>query len=110
MDTIRCDTCGASYGLRPDGHFRCDGDKAHARHAQDIDLDGSDVWAVDSAGTLVIVADPAVTAEWARHALEAFFEDEPGSWGEGNSMRSFLEAADDLIDAARAGLPIPNNP
>ncbi|MFI5861832.1 hypothetical protein [Streptomyces sp. NPDC051546] len=109
MDIIRCDTCDAPYGLRPDGLFRCDGDQAHALHNQDIDLDGSDVWAVDSAGTLVIVADPAVTAEWARDALEAFFEDEPDSWGETNSMRSFLEAADDLLDAAHVGLPLPNN-
>jgi hypothetical protein len=109
MDSIRCGDCGAPFGLRPDGLFQCD-DQAHELDPRDIDLDGSDVWAVDSAGTLVIVADPAVTAEWAREALDAFFEDEPGSWGERDSMRSFLEAVDDLLDAARAGLPFPNTP
>jgi hypothetical protein len=110
MDPIRCGDCGATFGTRPDGLFQCDGDQAHELHPQDIDLDGSDVWAVDSAGTLVIVADPAVSAEWAREALDTFLEDEPGSWGEGDSLRSFNEAVDDLLDAARAGLRFPNTP
>ncbi|MGW0705111.1 hypothetical protein ACWD4G_03890 [Streptomyces sp. NPDC002643] len=110
MDSIRCGDCDAPFGLRPDGLFQCDGKQPHELDPRDIDLDGSDVWAVNAAGTLVIVADPAVTAEWAREALDTYLEDEPGTWGEGDSMRSFLEAVDDLLDAARAGLPLPNHP
>ncbi|MEU3265093.1 hypothetical protein [Streptomyces bacillaris] len=110
MDQIRCGDCGATFGPRPSGLFQCDGDQTHDLDPRDIDLDGCDVWAVDSAGTLVIVADPNVSAEWAREALDTYLEDEPGTWGECDSMRSFLEAVDDLLDAARAGLLLPNIP
>jgi hypothetical protein len=109
MDSIRCGECGARFGLRPDGLFQCDGKQPHELDPRDIDLDGSDVWAVNVAGTLVIVADPAVSVEWAREALDAYLEDEPGSWSEHDSLRSFLEAVDDLLDAARVGFHFPNS-
>ncbi|MGA5019270.1 hypothetical protein ACPCAA_17860 [Streptomyces griseoincarnatus] len=106
MHAILCGDCGAPFGLRPDGLFRCDGDQAHELHPRDIDPDGSETWAVDSAGTLVIVTDPAASAQWAREVLAEFLDAEPESYAESFSLDSFSNAIGELLDAARAGLPV----
>ncbi|MFI6205932.1 hypothetical protein ACIBAI_05960 [Streptomyces sp. NPDC051041] len=106
MHAIRCGDCGAPFSIRPDGLFQCDGDQAHELDSRDIDLDGSDTWAVDPAGTLVIVVDPAAATQWAREALAEYLEAEPESYAEWFDLGSFSNAVGALLDAARAGLPL----
>ncbi|MFF4244325.1 hypothetical protein ACFYY2_07595 [Streptomyces sp. NPDC001822] len=108
MITIICGECTrAPFGIAPDGLFQCD----HCRHSldlRDIDLDGSDVWCVDSAGTLGYVVDPAASLTAMSEALEEWlYATEPAVLH--YASLSLRDALTDLRAAMCAGLPFPSH-
>ncbi|WP_327431438.1 hypothetical protein [Streptomyces sp. NBC_01236] len=106
MHKIVCAACGTGYfHVRSDQGFNCDhcGSLIYPR---DVSLDGSEVWAVDSAGTLGHVKDPAVSREEMTEALEEWLTSDDET-SEKYALTTFINAAIELRDALRAGLPYP---
>jgi hypothetical protein len=107
MHKLVCAACGI-------GHFRARADQGfHCDHCESLvyprclSLDGSEAWAVDSAGTLGKVTDPAASLEDIEAALDDFLSEEPGTYGARAALRSLRDAASQLRDALDAGLPLP---
>ncbi|MFI7142848.1 hypothetical protein ACIBQ5_35655 [Streptomyces massasporeus] len=111
MTPITCPQCGglSAYCIRPDGLFECPecGDLLDRR---DIDLDGSDVWAVNADGILSIVTDPAASLEALMEAVEEFLTADMcanAEYARLSSINSATEALAAYIDARRAGIKAP---
>ncbi|MCX5207677.1 hypothetical protein OG897_40560 [Streptomyces sp. NBC_00237] len=110
MILIICGACGghrAKFGILADGKFQC----AECRELldpRDIDVDGEHIWAVGPDGTLGYVTDPVISIEEMDEALDDYMSAPHDSYGELESLRRMRDAASQLHDAYRAGIPFPH--
>ncbi|MER7316241.1 hypothetical protein [Streptomyces halstedii] len=111
MVTIICASCAESpFGIQADGMFKCIG-CGELLAVSDIDLDGTDVWAVGADGTLGYVSDPAAALADLMEAVEEFLTSDQcpnAEYARIISQISATEALGRYIDARRAGIAIPH--
>ncbi|KOG86007.1 hypothetical protein [Streptomyces varsoviensis] len=110
MVTIICASCAESpFGIQADGMFKCIG-CGELLAVSDIDLDGTDVWAVGADGTLGYVSDPAAALTDLMEAVEDFLSSDQcpnAEYARIVSQISATEALGRYIDARRAGIAAP---
>ncbi|MEY9937622.1 hypothetical protein [Streptacidiphilus sp. MAP5-3] len=106
MGTITCGSCGTGqFQARPDAVFACD-TCPNTLHAQNLNLDSGEMWAVDTSGTLGKVTDPDHTHQAMTAALSAWLTaDDP--YTERRALIEFHATALDLHTALAAGIPFP---
>ncbi|MFD4020664.1 hypothetical protein [Streptomyces sindenensis] len=109
MTPINCQQCGGllPYRIQPDRLFKCH-ECGNLLHWRDIDLDGSEVWAVDAEGTLGYVTDPAVSLAEMAEAVEEYLETPAGiRGGLATLLQKHSTALMALLDAREAGIKAP---
>lgn len=114
MNVITCAECNGTeeFRVRPDRAFECP--QGHEITAQDIDLDGMEVWVVDASGTLGYVIHPVVSLEAIAEALDNL---EAAEWchdpayAARSAFDTALNACLDYVAAYRAGAcEVPSDP
>lgn len=90
MTPINCQQCG---GLT---QFLLD--------RRDIDLDGSEVWAVDAEGMLGYVTDPAVSLAEMTEAVEEYLDSPDSTYGQLASLEKHRSALIAFLDARAVGI------
>jgi len=107
MYQIRCTACpDNAFYIQPDGLFKCYGCELTLA-TQDIDMDGSEIWAVDEEGILGKVTDPTASILEMTRALDEYQDAPQGSYSEQCAIRSYSEASGELQAAMDAGIPYP---
>ncbi|MFD0417808.1 hypothetical protein [Streptomyces sp. NPDC127108] len=103
MNMIICTTCGVGqFCARPDQGFACDHCDSLI-YPRDLNVDGGEVWTVDSTGTLGKVTDPAVSCEAMTEAWESWLAADSDPTARA-AFQALLAAALNLRAALRAGL------
>ncbi|MGW6557670.1 hypothetical protein [Streptomyces hydrogenans] len=102
MHHICCAECGDTYHLTPAADFQCH-TCAHRITRRDIPLDGQEVWAVDFAGRLGYVTDPAMSLRAMDTATEDYLA-APDRQGRTQALGAFQEAFTAYLDARSVGL------
>jgi hypothetical protein len=74
---------------------------------RDIDLDGSQVWAVDAEGVLGYVIDPTVSLADMSEAIEEYLEADGGTYGELAALEKHQSAVIAFLEAKSAGIKTP---
>ncbi|MFH9959628.1 hypothetical protein ACH4OX_36215 [Streptomyces roseolus] len=102
MTLIHCSECGGTYHLTPTAEFQCltcD----HRITPRDISLDGQEAWAVDPAGRLGYVTDPAASLTAMDDAVEDYLTT-PDRAGRQTALKGFQDAFTAYLEARTAGL------
>ncbi|MFF6852743.1 hypothetical protein [Streptomyces antimycoticus] len=112
VNPVCCAQCGGltAYCIRPDGLFECP-ECGNTIDRRDIDLDGTEVWAVNSDGRLCTVIDPAASLSSLMEAVEENLAAEQlpnAQYARLASMESATAALALYIDARRAGIKRPS--
>lgn len=105
MTLIYCSECGGTYHLTPTVEFQCltcD----HRIAPRDISLDGQEAWAVDPAGRLGYVTDPAASLTAMDDAVENYLT-APDRTGRQAALKGFQDAFTAYLEARSAGLTPP---
>ncbi|MFE5795782.1 hypothetical protein ACFQ8C_24855 [Streptomyces sp. NPDC056503] len=102
MNLIRCTECGGTHHLTPAADFQCHA-CAHRITRRDISLDGQEAWAVDPAGRLGYVTDPAASLSAMDTATEDYLA-ASDRHARTRALSAFQDALTDYLDARSAGL------
>ncbi|MFF6794230.1 hypothetical protein ACFY9C_34770 [Streptomyces filamentosus] len=105
MTLIYCSECGGTYHLTPTVEFQCltcD----HRIAPRDISLDGQEAWAVDPAGRLGYVTDPAASLTAMDDAMESYLT-AGDRQDRARALSAFQDAFTAYMKARTAGLTPP---
>ncbi|MFG2147583.1 hypothetical protein ACGFRG_25875 [Streptomyces sp. NPDC048696] len=104
MSAMTCRECDlAPYAIRPDAHFECT-ECRHRLDSQTLYLDPDEVWSVDENGIVQYYLTPAACLKW----LDDIADLPTGDWEKAqHALWQYRRATAELLDALRAGLPLP---
>ncbi|MEU3050157.1 hypothetical protein ABZ705_27235 [Streptomyces sp. NPDC006984] len=104
MSAMQCRECDlAPYVIQPDGPMEC-ADCGHRLDPQNFYLDPDETWSVDETGTVHVFLTPAACLKW----LDDIATLPTGDWAKAqNALWQYRRATAELVDALRAGLPLP---
>ncbi|MCC2278915.1 hypothetical protein LKL35_26315 [Streptomyces sp. ET3-23] len=104
MSAMTCRECDLGpYAAQPDGLFHCT-ECGHRLAIGDLCLTADEVWSVDETGTLQHYLTPAACLKW----MEEIADFPRGDWEKAqHALWHYRRATAELLDALRAGLPLP---